>query len=86
MAADDDDVDRRKPENPRTPDSSREGTPDWKETCIGVWSRSTKGRQVTEGEPDKICNGISFAVINKVSPWLKVVWFEGCLHISELFQ
>lgn len=65
--ADDDDGNRRKPENPRTPDSSREGTPDWKETCIGVWSRSTKGSQVTEAEPDKICNGISFVVINKVS-------------------
>ncbi|XP_020626416.1 uncharacterized protein LOC110063762 [Orbicella faveolata] len=68
----DDDGNRTEPENPRTPDSSREGTPDWKETCIGVWSRSTKGRQVTEAEPDKICNGISFVVINKHTDLRKV--------------
>ena len=74
--ADDDDGNQRKPENPRTPDSSREETLDWKETCIGVWSRSTKGHQVTDAEPDKICNGISFVVINKVSS-------KNCFQISE---
>lgn len=58
--ADDDDGDRRKP------NSGGDGTPDWIETCIGVWSKSTKGHQVTEAEQDKICNGISFVVINKV--------------------
>lgn len=56
----DDDGDRRKP------NSSGDGTPDWKETCIGVWSKSTKGHQATEAEQDKICNGISFVVLNKV--------------------
>ena len=78
--ADGDDGNSREPEIPRTPDSSREGTPDWKETCIGVWSRSTKGHQVTEAEPDKICNGISFVVINKVSSETRS---ESCFQISS---
>ena len=58
--ADGDDRNRRKP------NSSGDGGPDWKETCIGVWSKSTRGHQVTEAEQDKICNGISFVVLNKV--------------------
>lgn len=58
----DDDRNRRKAH----PD--RDGTPDWHETCIGIWSRSTKGHHVNEGEHDKICNGISLVRIHgKVS-------------------
>ena len=68
--ADDDDRTRRKQ------DSSGEGTPDWKETCIGIWSKSTKGHQVTEDDQDKICNGISFVVLNKVSLLMTKMFFN----------
>ncbi|XP_068753485.1 uncharacterized protein [Montipora capricornis] len=52
--ADDDDKNGRKVNSDR---GSR--TPHWRETCIGIWSRSTKGHHVNDGEYDKICNGIS---------------------------
>lgn len=37
--------------------------PQWKETCLGIWARGTKG----EGDNnDWICNGISVVTIDKV--------------------
>ena len=62
--------------NRRKPNSSRDGAPDVKETCIGVWSRSTKGHPVAEAEQDKICNGISIVIIRsmkRVSKLIKVI-------------
>ena len=38
----------------------------WKETCIGVWSRSTNGEKVTEDGKNRICNGISVVRIGQV--------------------
>ena len=58
--ADDNDGNRRK--------ANSDKTPDWNETCIGIWSRSTKGQHDNEGDHDKICNGISVVRIHgKVS-------------------
>ena len=56
---DDDDRNRRKVQ------SDREiKPPHWRETCIGVWSKSaSKGHSVNEGECDKICHGISLVRI-----------------------
>lgn len=54
--ADDDDGNRRKANSNRTPD--------WNETCIGIWSRSTKGQHDNDGDHDKICNGISVVRIH----------------------
>ena len=54
----DDGRDRRKRKKP--------GVPEWKETCIGVWSRSAKGENVDDNISGRICNGISIVRINKV--------------------
>lgn len=45
--------------NRRKGPSDHDGTSNVHETCIGIWSKSTKGHHVNEGEQDKICNGIS---------------------------
>ena len=64
--ADDDDRNRRKV------NSGRESTtPQWRETCIGIWSKSTRGNHVNEGEYDKICNGIS---VIRIHGKVKIHW------------
>ena len=54
----DDDRNRRKTH------SDRDETPEWHESCIGIWSKSTKEHPVNDGDHDKICNGISVVRIH----------------------
>ena len=57
--ANDDDRNRRKVQSDRDTKPPR-----WRETCIGVWSKSaSRGHNVNEGEYDKICHGISLVRI-----------------------
>jgi len=57
--ANDDDRRRRKVQSDRDTKPPR-----WRETCIGVWSKSaSRGHNVNEGEYDKICHGISLVRI-----------------------
>ncbi|KAK2556580.1 hypothetical protein P5673_021494 [Acropora cervicornis] len=57
--ANDDDRSRRKVQSDRDTKPPR-----WRETCIGVWSKSaSRGHNVNEGEYDKICHGISLVRI-----------------------
>ena len=76
--ADDDDKNGRKLNSDR---GSR--TPHWRETCIGIWSRSTKDHHVNDGEYDKICNGISVIRIHgKVT--LKIVSIHSQYFLQSL--
>lgn len=61
--ANDDDKDRRKQ------NASRNERPDIVEKCIGVWSSSTRAYKGSNSKIVKrrICNGVNFVVISKVS-------------------
>lgn len=59
--ANDDDKDRRKQ------NSSRNERPDIVEKCIGVWSSSTRAYKGSRVVKRRICNGVNFVVISKVS-------------------
>ena len=64
--------------------------PEWKETCIGVWSKSEKGHQVTEDNNNRICYGISVVRISKVGLYQKklIEFFHNYKNpsIDALFQ
>ena len=45
---------------------AKNGHSEWKETCIGIWTRSTRKESVDGEERSKICNGISVVKLKKV--------------------
>ena len=48
----------------KSPEGDRDH--DWKETCIGIWSRSAVGQKIDEDGKGRICNGISVVRIGQV--------------------
>ena len=42
------------------------GTPEWSETCIGIWTKQNKECSEKNQNEKKICRGISILHLNKV--------------------
>ena len=58
----------------------------WKETCIGIWSRSASGEKVNEDGKNRICNGISVVRIGQVSICDSIhAWFRKILVYKNFF-
>ncbi|XP_032219446.2 uncharacterized protein LOC116602247 [Nematostella vectensis] len=51
---------------------SRNPVPEWHETCIGIWTKSTKGEIDKTNKRNRICNGINVVKINKFADPKKI--------------
>lgn len=43
------------------------GTPEWTETCLGIWTKNNKGSSGVGEDVKRKCTGISILHLNKVN-------------------